>query len=117
MGYTMYSAPIRRLDQHIAAKHIIVVQTHQYRRLQRHHYCHLVVFARPVDRWLAGDAVPSVTASIAGLPATKAWVLVGPPLLASLVLRILAKAVGIMPLDVAVMAPAPSSSYKRMQRY
>jgi hypothetical protein len=43
--------------------------------------------------------VPCVTVSIAGLPATIAWVLVGPPLLASVVLRILAKAVGLLPLQ------------------
>ena len=45
-----------------------------------------------------------MTVSIAGLPRTKAWVLVGPPLLARVVLRMLAKAAGSLPLEVAVMS-------------
>jgi hypothetical protein len=51
--------------------------------------------------------VPSVTVSMAGLPATNAWVRVGPPLLASMGLRMLTKAVGALPLEVAVMSVGP----------
>ena len=51
--------------------------------------------------------MPSVTVSMAGLPPTKAWVLVGPPLLAKVVLRMLTKAVGSVPLEVAVISVGP----------
>src|SRR4051812_23499629 len=42
-------------------------------------------------------------ASMAGLRGTRLWVLVGPPLLAKVEARMLAKAVGVVPLEVAVI--------------
>ncbi len=45
--------------------------------------------------------------SIAGLPATSAWVIVVPPLLARVVLRMLVSAVGVVPLAVALKSFAP----------
>jgi hypothetical protein len=60
-------------------------------------------------RWslAGGGQVPWVTESMVGLPATKAWVRVGPPLLASVVLRMFASAVDRLPFEVTVMSVAP----------
>jgi hypothetical protein len=57
--------------------------------------------------------VPSVTVSIAGLPATKACVRVGPPLLARLVFKMALRAVGVLPSEVAVMSVAPGVKFSK----
>ena len=47
------------------------------------------------------------TASIAGLPVTRAYVCVGPPFLARMVLRIALRRVRALPLEVAVISVVP----------
>ena len=60
--------------------------------------------------------MPSLMASIAGLPATKACVRVGPPLLAKVVLRIALSTVGRLPSEVAVMSVEPGVKLSKAWR-
>src|SRR5262245_35209109 len=71
---------------------------------------------RPKPRWsVFGGGQPEAMASMAGLPLTRAWVLVGPPLLARVVSRMAVSAVGIqvgpgVQLEVALMSEAPGAT-------